>query len=107
MKKNFDRAVELSGGHRASVYTTWAEAVSVRTQNRSEFRAMLERALAVDRTFLYTDLERGRIYATGIGSANERLTIAHEYLHFALANHPRGRDEDFIERTARTLLDMP
>lgn len=55
----------------------------------------------------YADIERGRIYATGIGSSNERLTLAHEYLHFALALHPRGRDEDFVERTARALLGMP
>lgn len=55
----------------------------------------------------YADIERGRIYATGIGSANERLTLAHEYLHFALANHPRGRDEDFVEETARSLLGTP
>jgi uncharacterized protein YfaQ (DUF2300 family) len=55
----------------------------------------------------YADLGRGRIYATGIGSLNERLTITHEYLHFALANHPRGREEDFVERTARSLLGTP
>ncbi|WP_288130305.1 DUF2300 domain-containing protein [Accumulibacter sp.] len=72
-----------------------------------ETPAPLPRVCRLDHGNPYADLERGRIYATGIGSANERLTIAHEYLHFALANHPRGRDEDFIERTARTLLDMP
>lgn len=55
----------------------------------------------------YADLDRGRIYATGIGSANERLTVAHEFLHFALASHPLGRDEDFVERTARQLLALP
>lgn len=52
----------------------------------------------------YADIDRGRIYAYGIGSSNDRLAVAHEYLHFALANHPRGRDEDFVERTAHTLL---
>jgi len=55
----------------------------------------------------YADIGRGRIYATGSGSVNERLTLAHEYLHFALANHPRGRDEDFVEQTARSLLGTP
>ena len=55
----------------------------------------------------YADIERGRIYATGSGSVNERLTLTHEYLHFALAFHPRGRDEEFVERTARSLLGMP
>jgi hypothetical protein len=48
LKKNFDRALELSGGDRASVFITWAEAISVRTQNRREFRTMLEKALAVN-----------------------------------------------------------
>lgn len=48
IKKHFDRAVELSGGARASVYVAYAEAVSVRTQNRAEFRTLLEEALAVD-----------------------------------------------------------
>jgi predicted anti-sigma-YlaC factor YlaD len=48
LKKHFDRAVELSGGARASVFTTWAEAVSVQRQNRGEFRMMLDKALAID-----------------------------------------------------------
>jgi predicted anti-sigma-YlaC factor YlaD len=48
LKKHFDRAVELSGGARSSVYTTWAETVSVRRQDRREFRTMLDRALAVE-----------------------------------------------------------
>lgn len=55
----------------------------------------------------YADIERGRIYATGIASPNERLTLAHEFLHFGLANHPRGRDEDYVEHTARRLLGTP
>ncbi len=48
LTKHFDRAVELSGGRRASVYVAYAEAVSVRTQNRAEFRSLLEKALAID-----------------------------------------------------------
>ena len=55
----------------------------------------------------YADLGRNRIYATGAASANDRLSLAHEYLHFALANHPNGRDEGFVERTARHLLKLP
>jgi len=47
-REHFARAVELSGGRRASPYVTMAEAVSVQTQNRAEFTAMLEKALAVD-----------------------------------------------------------
>jgi predicted anti-sigma-YlaC factor YlaD len=48
IRKHFERAVQLSGGQRASVYVAYAEAVSVRTQNRREFRQLLEKALAVD-----------------------------------------------------------
>lgn len=55
----------------------------------------------------YADIGRNRIYANGVGSANDRLTLAHEFLHFSLVNHPRGRDEDFVERTARELLGTP
>ncbi len=72
-----------------------------------EVPSPLPRICRLDHGNPYADIERGRIYATGVGSANERLTVAHEYLHFALAFHPQGRDEDFVERTARRLLDMP
>ena len=67
----------------------------------------LPRVCRLDYGNPYADIERGRIYATGSGSANERLTLTHEYLHFALAFHPRGRDEAFVERTARSLLGIP
>jgi predicted anti-sigma-YlaC factor YlaD len=45
---HFRRAVELSRGQRASPYVTLAQSVSVLTQNRTEFRELLEKALAVD-----------------------------------------------------------
>ena len=45
---HFRRAVELSKGQRASPYVTLAQSVSVLTQNRAEFRELLEKALAVD-----------------------------------------------------------
>lgn len=51
----------------------------------------------------------GRIYAagwSGVQSLEERLTLAHEYLHLAFDGHPRGRDEGFIERRARQLLGV-
>ncbi len=67
----------------------------------------LPRVCRLDHGNPYADIERGRIYATGIASPNERLTLAHEFLHFGLANHPRGRDEDYVEQTARRLLGTP
>jgi len=42
------RALELSGGVLAAPYVSYAEAVSVPTANRSEFDALLARALAID-----------------------------------------------------------
>lgn len=45
---HFRRAVELSKGQRASPYVTLAQNVSVLTQNRTEFRELLQKALAVD-----------------------------------------------------------
>ena len=47
-KKHFDRAMELSGGNRASLYVSYAESVSVVNQNREEFLEMLEKAEGVD-----------------------------------------------------------
>ena len=43
-----DRALELSSGKRASLFVAYAEAVSIRTQNRAKFRSMLEKAAAID-----------------------------------------------------------
>lgn len=48
IRRHFERARQLSRGERASVFVAYAEAVSVRRQNRKEFRELLERALAVD-----------------------------------------------------------
>lgn len=45
---HYDRALALSEGHRASLYVSMAEAVSIGKQDREEFTAHLEAALAVD-----------------------------------------------------------
>lgn len=47
-RKHFDRAVELSGGLKASPYVSLAETVSVGQQKRDEFNQLLDKALAVD-----------------------------------------------------------
>jgi predicted anti-sigma-YlaC factor YlaD len=47
-KKHFDRALELSGGQLASPLVSYAEAVCIGKQNRSEFESLLKRAIAVD-----------------------------------------------------------
>jgi len=46
-RKHYRRALELSGGQRASVHLTLAEAVSVKEQNLAEFRALLSAAMLV------------------------------------------------------------
>lgn len=51
----------------------------------------------------HADPERGRIHVHGLDGREARLTLAHEYLHLAFAQHPRGLDETFIETTARRL----
>ncbi len=47
-RRHFERAVELSGGARASPFVGLAASVAVAEQNRAEFEELLERSLAVD-----------------------------------------------------------
>lgn len=47
-KEDFDKAVALSKGKRASPYLAYAEGASVTKQDRKEFQQLLEKALAVD-----------------------------------------------------------
>jgi predicted anti-sigma-YlaC factor YlaD len=47
-RQHYQRALELSGGKRASVHLALAEAVALREQNLAEFRSLLTVALAVD-----------------------------------------------------------
>jgi len=48
MKRHFDRARTLSGGHRASLFTSYAEAAAIPKQDVEGFRALLAEALAID-----------------------------------------------------------
>jgi predicted anti-sigma-YlaC factor YlaD len=45
---HYARALELSAGSNASLHVTYAEAVAVPRQDRAQFTALLDRALAVD-----------------------------------------------------------
>jgi predicted anti-sigma-YlaC factor YlaD len=47
-RRHFERAMALSGGKKVSPLVSFAETVSVRTQNRKEFLDLLDRALAFD-----------------------------------------------------------
>ncbi len=53
----------------------------------------------------YSDQGRLRIYVRGWQSLDQRITLAHEYLHLAFRFHPRGADETYIERWARRLIN--
>jgi hypothetical protein len=48
IKMHYDRALELSKGRFAGLYLAYAEAVSVPNQNATEFRSLVDEALAVD-----------------------------------------------------------
>lgn len=54
----------------------------------------------------YSDQGRLRIYVRGWQSLDQRITLAHEYLHLAFRFHPRGADENYIERLARRLINQ-
>jgi predicted anti-sigma-YlaC factor YlaD len=47
-RRHFERAVELSHESKASPYVTLAQSVAVLTQDRNEFRRLLEKALTFD-----------------------------------------------------------
>jgi predicted anti-sigma-YlaC factor YlaD len=48
MREHFNRAIELSGGKRAGTYVSFAENADIPAQNVTEFKEMLDRALAID-----------------------------------------------------------
>jgi uncharacterized protein YfaQ (DUF2300 family) len=52
----------------------------------------------------HVDYACNRIFLRRIEKGEDTLTLVHEYLHLAFKNHPRAKDEVFIENLARTLL---
>lgn len=52
----------------------------------------------------YADAQRNRVYVYRLQTEEDRVALAHEYIHLAFQHHPRGLDETFVERTARTLI---
>jgi uncharacterized protein YfaQ (DUF2300 family) len=41
-----------------------------------------------------------------LATREDRITLAHEYLHIGLRHHPSGQDEAFVEQLARRLIDL-
>jgi len=71
-RTHYEKALALSGGKKASPYVTLAENVSVQTQNRAEFTALLERALAID-----PDADRLNRLANRVIQKKARWLLAH------------------------------
>lgn len=55
----------------------------------------------------FAEAEQNRIHVRGIATTDDRITVVHEYLHLAFRYHPRGLDEEFVERLARELVREP
>jgi hypothetical protein len=72
-REHFHRAVQLSNGRKASPYVVLAQSVSVQTQNRDEFRELLEKALAID-----PDLEPSQRLATLVVQQQARQLLKRE-----------------------------
>jgi uncharacterized protein YfaQ (DUF2300 family) len=51
----------------------------------------------------FSEQDRGRIHLRALKTLDDRVALAHEYLHLGLRHHPSGRDELLVERWARTL----
>lgn len=48
VQRHYDEAVRISGGASASAHVSFAEATSIQDQNRAQFEALLNQALAID-----------------------------------------------------------
>jgi uncharacterized protein YfaQ (DUF2300 family) len=49
----------------------------------------------------YANAQRNRLYIHRLQTEDDRIALAHEYVHLAFQHHPRRQDEAFVERTAR------
>lgn len=54
----------------------------------------------------HADLRRSRVWLREWQTRDGRVTLIHEYLHLAFRSHPRGQDENDIERLAQQLADL-
>jgi uncharacterized protein YfaQ (DUF2300 family) len=55
----------------------------------------------------FSEQDRGRIHLRALKTLDDRVALAHEYLHLGLRHHPSGRDEPLVERWARILAAGP
>ena len=54
----------------------------------------------------YSEQSRNRVFVHQLATREDRITLAHEFLHLGLRNHPRGQDEAVVEQLARRLVDV-
>ena len=52
----------------------------------------------------HADRQALRLYLRPATTLEGRITLVHEYLHLALAHHPAGTDETYVEQLARKLV---
>ncbi|GGZ11231.1 DUF2300 domain-containing protein [Pseudoduganella plicata] len=76
------------------------------TQGGYEAPAMMPVICALSTGMPYSEQSRNRIYMRPLSTREDRITLAHEYLHIGLRQHPRGQDEEYVEQLARRLVDM-
>jgi predicted anti-sigma-YlaC factor YlaD len=73
MRKHFDRAIEISKGKRAGTFVSFAENADEPAQNAAEFKAMLDKALAID-----VDAEPTMRLANVVAQRRARWLLAHQ-----------------------------
>ena len=54
----------------------------------------------------YSEQSRNRVFVRALATREDRITLAHEFLHLGLRNHPHGLDENLVEQLARRLVDI-
>ncbi len=85
---HFERAVALSKGDRASPYVTMAQSVDVLTQNRAEYRDLLDKALACD-----PDRDPTQRLATIVLQRKARALLDHEDEFFLETDTTRTQEK--------------
>jgi uncharacterized protein YfaQ (DUF2300 family) len=78
----------------------------LRQQDGYEAPSQLPAVCALSSGAPYSEQSRNRIFMRPLATREDRITLAHEYLHLGLRRHPRGQDEDYVEQLARRLTDL-
>jgi uncharacterized protein YfaQ (DUF2300 family) len=52
----------------------------------------------------FADNHLNRVFVRRLQTADDEVTLAHEYVHLAFQHYPSGHDEVYVENTARRLI---